>query len=261
MDEDAAGVKDEPSLFPRVLIAGISVAVVVLFAALIWMIYSQGEGGGEPILVEAPEGPTKIEPEDRGGMDVPHKDKLVFNRVSGERSDADEQLRPIAETPLERPDVPSLEARIEESAEPVASGVKEVVAAVSGDPDKDDGAKAAVAEMTADEPDVAEKDAEKDSAASKPSKEKASAGLPRDQWAIQVAAYRQKHYARTWMIKTKFEHKEVFGDLTSELVETKRDMATYYRVRFGSFPDRAAALAKCDEVKKLDLNCIVVAPE
>jgi cell division protein FtsN len=88
----------------------------------------------------------------------------------------------------------------------------------------------------------------------------ASSGLPTDLWAIQIAAFRMKNDAVAWMVKTKYDHAKVFDGLASEIVEAKRDMATYYRVRFGTFPDRSAALAKCDEAKSVGLNCIVVTP-
>ena len=103
-------------LAPRVLMAGIAVSVLILFGGLVWFLYDQGDAGGPPVLVRAPDGPAKIEPEDRGGMNVPHRDKLVFNRVSGDRTNVDEALRPAAEEPLARPEVPTLDVKMDADA-------------------------------------------------------------------------------------------------------------------------------------------------
>lgn len=261
IEETATEDEDTGSFAPRALMAGIAVSVLVLFGALVWFLYDQADAGGAPVLVRAPEGPVKVEPADRGGMDVPHRDKLVFNRVSGDRAAGDETLRPAAEEPLERPEVPALDSNMDlaGAAEPVVGGVTE---AVPQHPSADNGntkdlpADALPAENISV---PAGHDVETQAATQSGAGKKMSA-LPDDQWAIQIAAFRQKRDAAQWMDDIIGRHRDIFGSLTSALVETQRDMATYYRVRFGTFPNRAAALAMCDRVKKVDLSCIVVAP-
>lgn len=81
------------------------VAVAVVFAAAIVYAYREGQRAlsAEPPLVRAPTGPVRVKPDDPGGMTVPDRDKLVYNRVSGEGEDAAVRLRPGPELPIERP--------------------------------------------------------------------------------------------------------------------------------------------------------------
>ena len=73
----------------RGLIASL-VAVVVIgaFAGGIWFAYQQGlrHGGGstgaaDVPLIRADERPTKVKPENPGGMEVPDRDKLIFLQI------------------------------------------------------------------------------------------------------------------------------------------------------------------------------------
>jgi len=214
-------------LMPRLLMAVLALGVVSLFAGLIWMVYARGETTAAPVLVSAPEGPVKVKPKDRGGMDVPYRDKLVFSRLTGEPLPATERLRPSIEAVAERPDVPRLE--------PVAIAAADIVG---------DGVSGAGAQRS-----------DSDMPASAPSK------LPRDQWAVQVAAFNQRRYAIAWLFQAQEKYPEVFGGLEDEINEGINNRIRYYRVRFGPFADREAANAKCDDVRAAGLNCIIVVPE
>lgn len=205
-------------LASRILIAGVASLVLLLFVALIWFLYSRGEDAGEPVHVRAPDTPVKVEPADRGGLEVPHQDKLVFNRVSGEPSPSTETLRESAEQPLARPEVPEISASLPEAGEVAGAG-----------PD--------AAPAAADSPSVA------------------------PGWKVQIAAFQQKRDADTWMISTKYKHPEIFDGLEGAVVTAKKDMATYFRVRFGPLADEAAARRKCDEIRKAKLNCLIVGPQ
>ncbi len=94
-EEEEEELEEEHFLQGRALIIVGAGVVFVIFAALIWFLYTQGDeapGDEEVALIEAPEGPAKVEPEDRGGMEVPDQDKLVFDRVSGEKTQVEENL-------------------------------------------------------------------------------------------------------------------------------------------------------------------------
>lgn len=94
-EDEEEELEEEHFLQGRALIIVGAGVVFVIFAALIWFLYTQGDeapGDEEVALIEAPEGPAKVEPEDRGGMEVPDQDKLVFDRVSGEKTQVEENL-------------------------------------------------------------------------------------------------------------------------------------------------------------------------
>ncbi|GAB4124218.1 MAG: hypothetical protein Kow00104_08640 [Rhodothalassiaceae bacterium] len=202
--------------------AGLSLA---LFGALVWFLHDQGDRIGEPLLVKAPEGPVKVEPEDRGGLDVPHQDKFVFDRVSGEPESIEDRLREGPESPLERPDVPAIDAAATEPASLAGTSATPEMARPEG------------------------------------SAERADSASPSGNWQVQIAAFQQKRDADTWMIKTKYDHPDLFEGLSGEVVAARRDMATYYRVRFGPLADEAAARRLCAELKKVKINCLIVRPE
>ncbi|MGY8986676.1 MAG: SPOR domain-containing protein [Sphingomonadales bacterium] len=91
----------------KLLISG-SLAVTVLFASLLFYIYDKNNGGielpeSEVLLVHAPEGAIKIEPKDRGGLNIPDQDRVVFDTVTGEDSQNGENVQRGPEQPLERP--------------------------------------------------------------------------------------------------------------------------------------------------------------
>ncbi|MFD2235629.1 SPOR domain-containing protein, partial [Phaeospirillum tilakii] len=62
----------------------------------------RGGGDGVPVI-KADDRPFKTKPDDRGGIQVPNQDKLVYDRVEGESSAPVERLLPPAETPKAPP--------------------------------------------------------------------------------------------------------------------------------------------------------------
>jgi len=81
-----------------------------------------------------------------------------------------------------------------------------------------------------------------------------------DQWAVQIAAYRQERHARAFMAKSRTDHTDILGDLDGWVVRARKDMANYYRARFGPLADRETALATCQSIKDSGLNCLIIAP-
>jgi cbb3-type cytochrome oxidase subunit 3 len=115
---------------PRRGLAGtlIVVTAIVLFAGVIWYAYSQGRRAGSDSvapLLRADPGPTKVRPDQPGGMDVPHQDKLVYERLQlGQSGEKVERLLPPPESPLERPKAPDPVLRTEEEG-PASAAVTE----------------------------------------------------------------------------------------------------------------------------------------
>jgi len=218
----------------RGVLAAFALIILAVFAGTVWVLYARGQTAGAPLRVEAPEKPVKVRPEDRGGMAVPHRDKLVFNRLSERAGDSDEpaiRLRGGAEMPLARPRVPELEPSGLEPAAVVGAGARQ--SERGGEAGGQNGQES----------------------------EGESTPFPSDAWRIQVAAFQQRRHARGWMVQVKNEHAAVFEGLESAVVEGYKNRARYYRVRFGPFADRAAAKTQCEAVEDAGLNCLLVAPE
>ncbi|HYE01284.1 MAG TPA: SPOR domain-containing protein, partial [Alphaproteobacteria bacterium] len=92
----------------RLVTAGITVGTALLFGGVSWYAYTGMVGhtaaDGALPLIKAEEGPTKMRPEQPGGMEVPHQDKLIYGRIQGGAPDAKvEQLLPPPETPMAKP--------------------------------------------------------------------------------------------------------------------------------------------------------------
>lgn len=86
-----------------VLTGVVSLAIV---GAFIWSGRDRAgpEKSAQPPLIRADEGPIRVPPEDPGGMDIPHRDKLVYRRLPGEGEDSRmERLLPPPEEPLPPP--------------------------------------------------------------------------------------------------------------------------------------------------------------
>ena len=78
------------------------------FAGALWFAYEQGVRKGMETgfpVVRADDGPVKIRPDDPGGLEVPHRDKRIYERMAGgdEASPEEEaRLRPEPEQPVTR---------------------------------------------------------------------------------------------------------------------------------------------------------------
>jgi hypothetical protein len=96
----------EPQPRPRrVLAAVLALLVMGLFGGGLWFAYVQGtrHAGGDAAsasvpLIRADERPTKVKPEKPGGMEIPDRDKLIYNPTRP----VVEHLLPPPEKPLPR---------------------------------------------------------------------------------------------------------------------------------------------------------------
>jgi len=79
-----------------------SIVAVFLFVGLLWFLYYQKNVAGpdEVPLVTADDTPVKTRPLDPGGMEVPDQDKTVYDLVSGEESNLEEQVQAAPEQPI-----------------------------------------------------------------------------------------------------------------------------------------------------------------
>lgn len=107
--EEQAGYAEPPARRRGMINAAIVAGGLAVFGGIIFYAYNQGMRAGTesvaPIL-RAEAGPTKIRPDDPGGMEVPHQDKLVYDRLNPSSSQDGgevERLLPPPETPMERP--------------------------------------------------------------------------------------------------------------------------------------------------------------
>lgn len=79
-----------------------SIVTVFLFGGILWYLYYQ-KNLSEPDevpLIKADADPVKSRPDDPGGMEVPHQDRLIYDKVSGEQTELEDSVQPTPEEPI-----------------------------------------------------------------------------------------------------------------------------------------------------------------
>jgi SPOR domain len=93
----------------RMLSLSATLGAVAAFVGILFYAYTYGakSGGnpGGPPLVQAEAGPTKVKPEQPGGLQVPFQDNLVYDQVGRDKKQpVVEKLLPRPEPPMARPE-------------------------------------------------------------------------------------------------------------------------------------------------------------
>lgn len=269
--EEEEEEEDEPRFSKRTLLIAGGAVVVVLFAAGLGYLFLSGDEApseGEVALVEAPEGPAKVEPEDRGGLEVPDQDKLVFDRVSGDDSDLEEEMIEGPEEPLPLPEGAEDQFAAGLEAEPA----DDMAGAQGYEPAADEGGEADMAGRTEappppqpesesfDDPLVQlpvqpAAEAVSEPAASTTSTRAATSG----KFLVQIGSYRSAERAEmAWNdLRTKYG-----GTLAGLSMDVQRaDLGArgiYYRLRGGPLDTREQANRVCNDLKAVGEGCLVV---
>ncbi len=239
----------EPDSSKRRLALGGAVIALLLLGGYGWYAFDQGDQSDvilAPPVIKAEQGPAKVEPDSPGGMDVPHQDKMVYNRVNSGASDAE------AEDIIDSAEKPS---------SPSAAGLSLVIAPrdtkkVAPAPELPDQTAAATpsrAEVAAERAKVAAKRERAAKAAAR-----AASSVANGNYVVQVASFRARERAEAaWGTLAK-KHDDLLGFLSSDI--KRADLGAkgiYYRLRVGPFADRPAASALCSNLKSRRVDCLV----
>lgn len=263
----------------------IAAVAVVAFAGSVWYAYMRGAQDAAdtlpPPLIKADPRPTKVRPDDPGGLQVPNRDKLVYQRLTSEQPDKRvERLLPPPETPVEKP----RSAAEEESAAPIAVGATTVVpprttAPAKPAPDRSTTLKLTLdpatgeARLPAEEapPSPASPPSGKAPTPIAPSGTVASvapAATPSSQaastrakaeYGVQLAALKDEAGVPNEWLRLQAAFGSILGKLKSHVMRAdlgKRGV--FYRLVAGSFADEAGARAACEELQALKQDCLVV---
>ncbi len=251
----------------------------VALAGIVWIAYQQGIRLGaddDAPVIRAAEEPIKRQPEDPGGLDVPHQDKLVFGRFApGQIAQPVERLLPPPEEPAERPEVmveapdpvttpdqapasstetpaaskPAIEVgeiKTTESEQVLLPSPPEPVVTAPPPPAPSDVASKLIAPPTA----------------SKPAKKLAVVPAPAANggWRVQLAAVSSQDRARSEWNRIKTSNNDLLGTLSLKVQSVNLDRGAFHRIQAGPLGDRSAAVRLCGELKTRGQDCLVVAP-
>lgn len=217
--EDATG--------KRMIFAGLTVLILAVFGGLIWYSYMQGNDQGPVPVVRADKKPVKVKPKDPGGLEVPDRDKLVYEKLTGDKGTKDDVLASSAELPMERPT----------AQKPASEDVNIVL------PPKPPSKQA---EKTIQE------EATKAAAI-------APAATSNGNFMIQLGAFGKKSSAENLWKSLVDKNSAYLGGLTAEYVMVdKGSKGVLYRLVAGRIEGRKQADDICGVLKKAKQACIVV---
>lgn len=252
-----------------------------------------GRADGEPPVIKADATPVKVKPDNPGGAEIPDRDKLVYQRMSGTPAAEPkvERLLPAPEAPLAPPAAPMpapapavqqplpkvpTEAQVDAATVPAPAKVAEpagkVLAAKPVEPPPPPPAPveaATVASNTPKAPPAAPAPAPAEAEAPRPlaakmeaAKEtpKASAPAAFGAYQIQIAAVRQEDIAKREWTRLQRVHPDLLGDLN--LIVVRADLGAekgvFYRLRAGPLASEASARKRCADLAKVKVGCLVV---
>lgn len=242
------------------------------FVGIVWHAYNQGKaGGGNAVvpLLKADDSPTKVRPDQPGGMDVPNQDKLIYDRLAPGGQIATpqiERLLPPAEAPVARPPAPAAQAPAAPSQatgaptdlQPPPLGERQVTVAPTPQsaPSQPPIPVAPPAPSQALPPSQAPAAQAPRPAPSQQAAVAPSAPIPSGAARIQLAAVRSADAAQKEWARLQTANKDLLGGLTMNVVTANLgERGIYYRIQAGPAADPADLCAK---LKARNVGCIVV---
>ncbi len=232
-------------------------------------------------IIRADTTPTKVRPDDPGGMEIPNRDKLVYERMNGAPAvPRVERLLPPPEVPKPPPEPEAAEPTAEtpELIPTAEIPAEEDVAAVTPPPEQPApkaltpssgnlpaGAPKGPVETQAPAPEVQQPAAAepKAEAASPPVAATAPATADQNVFRVQIAAVRSAEAAESEWKRLSKAHEDLLGKLDHSVssIDLGSGKGVFYRLRTGAVGDETAAGALCDALKKRKVGCLLVRPE
>lgn len=259
----------------RPLALGFLIVAVVMFIAVVLYAYSQGQNegvNGTTPMVKAEDSPTKVRPENPGGMEIPNRDKLIYeNMGDGQALEQKEQV--LAQQP-EEPVIPGSApemsqqtmqpaqyealnplavAPVEKTAEPVmaAPAVEKEVVETPAIEELKPVAPAPVVEKM-QEPVVK-------ATPKKVTQPFEAPAVVQSAYYVQLLSVQSEEDAVAAWPKIQTKHAGILGD--ASLSVQKADLGAkgiYYRVRAAGFDSKETATQACDQLKQAGQGCLVV---
>ena len=256
---------------PAILI-GVSIGIVVA-VSVGWLTFGKyvsvyyGADNGELPVIRADSSADGMKPETPGGMEVPNRDKLVYERLRQSNAELPvERLLPAAEKPV-RPSVqPDAEKR---QADPIGDLAADIIA-------QDTMPAAAViyeedgtpVEVMFRETEPAAVPAEQKSA-ERPVEQ--AVAKPAEKTPVPAVGKKDEHFYTVQLVSTRSDSaaesewkrlskkfKEIIADQPHFISKTVVASGTFYRLRVGRFKKHEEAKALCDQLKVKKQECFVV---
>ena len=240
----------------RGLALALALAVMALCAGAIWVAYElkrAPEPGAHAPLIQADNQPVKIKPGDPGGMEIPNRDRLVFNQKG---DGVPEHVLAPPEAPMPRP-----------APEPPAAPPKPQSSAVQP-PAQSPAPPAASAPPASAAPSAPASPGDA-RAAPAPSPQQQSAVVPPPVPApangkgfrLQVASVKTEDGAKQEGERIRRQNADILGALSyrAERVDLG-ERGVFFRVQIGPIADGSEAERICGALRSRNVGCILVKP-
>ena len=234
-----------------ILTVMVSIAAIASFGSVVWWAHNQdvraGGKGLEPLVVQAPATPTRVKPENAGGLVPPDQDKEVYNRIApGAVPSQPEKL-------LAGPATPKLPA----GGLPVPAAPKEPEAKTPTPIQS-----ASTPTPPANAPTVTQASTATPSSESGPSIASLIENMSGSTggWRIQIASVKSEDIAKSTWARLQAAHGDVLANLRMQPTKVDLgDKGVWYRVQAGPLDEKQAHTV-CGTLKTRKADCVVVAP-
>ena len=235
----------------------VSIAAIASFGSVVWWAHNQdvraGGKGLEPLVVQAPTTPTRVKPENPGGLVPPDQDKEVYNLISpGAVPTQPEKLLPGPTTP-----------RLPAGGMPTPSGPKEPEAAKTPTPVQ---APASPPVSTPapppNPPTVTQAPSSTPASESSPSIASLIEGMSGASggWRIQIASVKSEDVAKSTWARLQAAHGDVLASLRMQPARVDLgEKGVWYRVQAGPLDEKQAHNV-CSTLKTRKTDCVALPP-
>ena len=243
----------------QILTVMVSIAAIASFGSVVWWAHNQdvkaGGRGLEPLVVQAPPTPSRVKPENAGGLVPPNQDKEVFNRLApGAVPTQPEKLLPASTNPrLPANGLPAPAA----PKPPEAEAAKAPTPLQPTQPTTGGPTPPPAAPATVQPTDV------------KPTTTEAGPSIaslidnmsgPTAGWRVQVASVKNEDVAKSTWARLQSAHGDVMANLRMQAVRVDlADKGVWYRVQAGPL-DEKQAQSVCSTLKSRKTDCVPVPP-
>jgi hypothetical protein len=252
----------------QILTFMVSVAAIASFGSVVWWAHSQdvkaGGKGLEPLVVQAPTTPSRIKPENAGGMVPPNQDKEVYNRIApGAVPIQPEKLLPASTNPklpangLPNP-APPKAPEVDASKTPTPLQPATTAAPAGSGPTPPPASATTPATPTT----PATTDVKPGTTETGPSIASLIDNIsgPTGGWRVQVASVKNEDVAKSTWARLQSAHGDVMANLKMQAVRVDLgDKGVWYRVQAGPLDEKQAHTV-CGTLKSRKTDCVAVPP-
>ena len=230
---------------------GVLAGVSLLLICLIIVIYLLLKGpieNNEVVTIAPTQKPTKVRPENPGGMKIPDQDKLIYSRLTQDTIPAKvEKLFPEEEKPILP--VIAIEENIQKTADATEEQKVEDVQIIQGEP-LPVPVKEEIVQNEKEEVKLPEKKDLRKVATPKTETKKG-------EWKVQLFSSTDKAKVEKEWQKISQKQKALVSDMPMQIVPAKiAGKGTFHRLKVGAFETREMANNLCTKLKKQKQDCI-----